>query len=212
VFETLLVRDGRVVALDAHLARLERSAQTLYDAPLPHELEQLVTDRAAATAGARRARLDIVPNNGRLHPVITISDVPPRRPVTVAPRVLPGGLGPHKWRDRRLVEDSIPTPLLVDSDGSVLEAAWANVWLLDGATLTTPPLDGRILPGVTRARLIAAAPALGLSVREAPVTLEQARAAPTVFLTSSLRLAVAAGFAADPPEHPEVDRIAAALA
>ncbi len=211
VFETLLVRDGSAPALDAHLARLQRSVQALYGLSLPPDTRARVTEQAAATRGERRARLDIVPHDGRLQIAVTLSDIPPRRPVTVAPLTVPGGLGAHKWRDRRLVDRREPTPLIVDSDGSVLEAAWANVWILSDHTLTTPPLDGRILPGVTRARLLALAPGLGLTVREAPIGLAQARAAPTLLLTSSLRLAVPAGLSPHPAERPEVDRIAAAL-
>ncbi len=65
-------------------------------------------------------------------------------------------------------------PLLVDADGSVLEAAWGNFWLLEGDALVTPPADGRILPGVTRALLLELAPALGLHAREQPITLQRA--------------------------------------
>ncbi len=49
-------------------------------------------------------------------------------------------------------------PLLVDADGTVLEAAWGNVWVLEGDALLTPPADGRILPGVTRSLLLELAP------------------------------------------------------
>ncbi len=185
VFETLLVTDGRVAALDAHLARLTRSARALWDLALPPDLGPQVTEAAATATGARRARIDVVPRARRLDVAITLSAVPARRPVAVAPLRVPGGLGAHKWRDRRLVDGRDPTPLIVDTDGAVLEAAWANVWILDDDTLTTPPLDGRVLPGITRGRLLARAPALGLNVREAPITLAQARATPTLFLTSA---------------------------
>ena len=43
------------------------------------------------------------------------------------------------------------TALIVDGDEQVLEAAWANLWLIEGERLITPPADGRLLPGVTRA-------------------------------------------------------------
>jgi branched-subunit amino acid aminotransferase/4-amino-4-deoxychorismate lyase len=95
----------------------------------------------------------------------------------------------------------------------VLEAAWGNVWLLeDHGRLLTPPADGRILPGVTRALLLELAPSLGLEAREEPITIERARAAPIVFVTSAIRLAVPAGLAGLPasPGAP-VDRIRSAL-
>ena len=76
----------------------------------------------------------------------------------------------------------------------------------------TPPADGRILPGVTRALLLELAPSLGLRSREAPISLDRMRAAPVTFATSSIRLAVPAslsGAAAAPAAV--VDRIRTAL-
>ena len=216
VYETLLLRDGRVAAVGAHLDRLAGSVQELYGLPLPAEerarLIHALTE-AAGKPGEQRARIDAHPHNGGLHLSVVVSEIPARRPVTLAPVVVPRGLGAHKWCDRRLVErhGSDPVPLLVDSDGSVLEAGWANVWALDGERLITPPLDGRILPGVTRARLLALAPSLGLHTREQPISLADARAATTMFLTSSLRVAVAASFDRHPHESPAVDRIRDAL-
>ena len=88
-----------------------------------------------------------------------------------------------------------PVALLVDSDpvATVLEAGWANVWLVDSDRLITPPLDGRILPGITRARVIGLAGSLGLSVDELPISLAEARAGQPM-LTSSLQLAAPAAF------------------
>ena len=65
------------------------------------------------------------------------------------PYTLPGGLGAHKWRDRTLVDALTQTPLLLDADGTVLEAGWANVLIRRGGILLRPRADGRILPGTT---------------------------------------------------------------
>lgn len=217
LYETLLLGGGRVHALDAHLDRLERSARVVYGLTLPDgplaAIHEHLTAAARAEAADQRARIDAIPQDGRLRLTLTTSGVRSRAPVRVQAAVVPGGLGPHKWRDRRLVEalGSDPVPLLVDADGSVLEAAWGNVWLLDGDTLVTPPADGRILPGVTRARLLARAPELGLEAAERPVTLDEARAAPSLVITSSVRLAVGARFGAPGAEDPVVGRIRAAL-
>ena len=218
VFETLLLRDGRLHALGEHLSRLERSLRDLYGSPLPPATRAHLLGRLAAAAsrasGERRVRVDVVPGSGgELGVTIVVSDPPSRRGVVLEPVVVPGGLGPHKWRDRRLVDRPAgqPVPLILDADDSVLEAAWANVWVLDGDALTTPPADGRVLPGVTRGRLLELAPALGLTAREAPLSLAQVRAAPILFLTSALRLAVPAGLGRRPPPSPPVDRIRDAL-
>jgi para-aminobenzoate synthetase/4-amino-4-deoxychorismate lyase len=136
------------------------------------------------------------------------------RPVAVTPVEVPGGLGAHKWRDRRLLDalGPDPVPLLTDDDGTVLEAAWGNLWIIDGDRLITPPADGRILPGVTRGRLLQLAPSLGLEVREEAVPLARARSAAAMFLTSSLRLAVAAAFGSPSDEPAALAQIRDALA
>jgi len=79
--------------------------------------------------------------------------------------------------------------------------------------LTTPPLDGRLLPGVTRARLLERAAGLGLVAREEPLTLAGLRAARALLLTSSLRGAVPATLAAGPSRAPrQADRAVRAIA
>ncbi|MCU0314558.1 MAG: aminotransferase class IV, partial [Solirubrobacteraceae bacterium] len=124
----------------------------------------------------------------------------------------------HKWADRRLVdalaEAGGATALLLDADGAVLEAGWANVFLLDGDRLHTAPDDGRILPGVTRARLLALAPELGLEVVEQAPALEVLAGAPGLLLTSALRMAVPARVlgARAPAPDPRIAQLATALA
>jgi para-aminobenzoate synthetase/4-amino-4-deoxychorismate lyase len=210
----MLVRHGRVHARLRHLDRLAHSIGALYGRRLPRELHHRLDAHAAGLTGEHRLRVDVVPGED---PAITSARVASgyRRPVAVAPLVVPGGLGPHKWRDRRLLDRRPvdPAPLLVDADGTVLEAAWGNVWLLEGDALVTPPADGRILPGVTRALLLELAPSLGLRPREEPITLHRALVAPISFATSAIRLAVPVALSgrAAPAAAP-VDRIRAVLA
>ncbi len=49
-------------------------------------------------------------------------------------------------------------------------------FLFDDGTLQTPPLTGTILPGITRASVIALARARGITVREEPYAIDQWRA------------------------------------
>jgi para-aminobenzoate synthetase/4-amino-4-deoxychorismate lyase len=89
----------------------------------------------------------------------------------------------------------------------VLEAAWANVWIEDDdGALLTPPADGRILPGITRARLLSAG---GFSSREAALTLADLERARAILLTSSVRLVTPAGLIA--PPSPRARELAARL-
>ena len=109
---------------------------------------------------------------------------PEPAPARLRPVVLPGGLGPHKWRDRTLLEahegdDPATLPLLLDADGVVLETSRTSIVVeaADG-TLHTPPADGRILPGVTVA---------ATGARPRVLTLADLAAARAVHVTSALR-------------------------
>jgi para-aminobenzoate synthetase/4-amino-4-deoxychorismate lyase len=217
VFETLLVSGGRVHLLELHLGRLSGSLDVLYGLGPPPGLEAEIVHRAAALGdGEHRLRVDVTPGDPvAMFEIVTSPLAPGRpRPVALTPVMVPGGVGSHKWRDRRLLDalGPDPVPLLTDDDGTVLEAAWGNVWMIDGDRLVTPPADGRILPGVTRARLLRLAPSLGLEVSEEPIALTDARSAPALFLTSALRLAVAAAVDAPPDEPVALTRIRDALA
>jgi para-aminobenzoate synthetase/4-amino-4-deoxychorismate lyase len=223
VFETMLVRDGEVHLLGAHLERLERSLGALYARPLPHGLRSELLGLAAPLRGAHRLRVDVLADGTFACLTSPAADGPPR-PVALRPVPAPsGGLGAHKWRDRDFLDalGSDPVPLLTgDGDGdrdgdrdAVLEAAWGNIWLLDGDSLITPPSDGRILPGVTREVLLSLAPGLGLHAAQRQVTLADAQAAPTMFVTSAIRLAVPAALHGAPAgTDPAIARIRDALA
>jgi para-aminobenzoate synthetase/4-amino-4-deoxychorismate lyase len=205
VFETLLVRDGQAQALSAHLRRLAVSVSELYGLELPPDLPSAIHRRIERLEGDHRLRVDAVPDGAVVRVQLRCSRLeatPTLAPLICRPVPIPGGLGAHKWADRRWL-DQLAQPgsvaLLLDLDGEILEAAWGNFWLLEQGRLITPPADGRLLPGVTRARLLALAPSLGLTAGEEQITLERARAAGGMFLTSSVRLVVAAALEpADP--------------
>jgi anthranilate/para-aminobenzoate synthase component I/branched-subunit amino acid aminotransferase/4-amino-4-deoxychorismate lyase len=188
VFDTLLVKGGRPVALERHLARLAASVAELYGATVPTTLAAGVLAAAAEAAplGRARLRIDAEPD-GAVRITVTPARLRPHQPLLLEPFALPGGLGDHKWRDRRLLDALTAlhpgaVPLLVDTDGLVLEASTANVWIVEGDALITPPDDGRILPGTTRAELLASEP----GAREEPIELERLASAESVFLTSSI--------------------------
>jgi para-aminobenzoate synthetase/4-amino-4-deoxychorismate lyase len=196
VFETVLVRQGVPVELDEHLGRLAVSLSELYDVTLdPLAAEQARTVAATAT-GTGRLRILADPG-GSLAISVSAERSPAATELQLCPFAIAGGLGPHKWRDRDLLEALAAqapgaVPLLIDTDGLVLEAAHANVWIVEGAALLTPPADGRILPGVTRAALLAAE----RFAREEPIELDRLARADAVFVTSSISRRRAARLAA----------------
>jgi para-aminobenzoate synthetase/4-amino-4-deoxychorismate lyase len=198
VFETVLVDDGRAFELEAHLARLASSLDELYSRALPAEAADLVAE-GASELSLGRLRLDVIPDGEGLSTRVRTAEVDPALvfpgwsgAIELARFEVPGGIGAHKWSDRRLLEQAdaecAPAlPLLVEADGSVLEASRACVFLVLGGALVTPAADGRILPGVTRGRLIEVARSLGLEVREENVPGDLLSAADEVFVTGAVR-------------------------
>lgn len=202
VFETLLVLDGTPIELEAHLHRLSASVRELFACELPARARALVLEHAAEVP-VGRLRLTAVPqprHADALAVEVVSAPVDPEnvfpaweRAIALRPFVVEGGLGEHKWADRdglawtEATEPDGALPLLLDVGEEVLEASRANVFAVEGDLLLTPPLDGRILPGIARARAIEAARSLGLEVREQPLTAKRLLAAREAFLTGSVR-------------------------
>jgi para-aminobenzoate synthetase/4-amino-4-deoxychorismate lyase len=204
VFETLLVQHGRPVELGAHLARLEASLEELYpDRIAPQLNEEIEASVDGVDVGAVRAT--VAPRDTEeLRAKIELRQPPgdslplsrrkaPIARVALQGLVLPGGLGAHKWADRSLLDEAqsrLPAdtlPLLFDGDGTALEASRANVFAVRDDTLFTPPPDGRILPGITRTRVLKIAAAMDIDLREVQLKRDDLLAADEVFLTGSVR-------------------------
>jgi para-aminobenzoate synthetase / 4-amino-4-deoxychorismate lyase len=200
VFETILVLDGQPVELEAHLARLEASLEELFPGRVAPPLATFKTP-----TGTRALRITVAPaNDGKLETTVehrpaterfatenggkAFSGAASLRRLTVA-----GGLGAHKWADRGMLDVAqakLPSgtlPLIVDSSGTALEASRANIFVVRDGALFTPPLDGRILPGVTRARVLEIAASLGVGAQEEELGHEDLLASDEVFLSGSVR-------------------------
>jgi len=174
VFDTMLVLDGEPQRLDAHLARLAASLSELYGRALPGDLHTRVRTLARTARGRARLRIDVASDDADAE--LSIAPAGERElPVVLHPYTLPGGLGAHKWRDRALVDALTQTPLLLDADGTVLEAGWANVLIRRGGSLLRPREDGRILPGTTLP-----------PAEEADLTLADLRRADEILVSSSI--------------------------
>jgi para-aminobenzoate synthetase / 4-amino-4-deoxychorismate lyase len=193
VFETTLVVDGRAVEVDAHLARLEASLRTLYDLPLPTGARELIGEGAAGLP-LGRLRLTVVPGE---QPTVRTAEVDsalvfPSQGSEIALVTVVGWNGAHKWADRELLggfeaELAPAVPVLVDEDGSVLEGTRSNLFAVRDGAVITPPTDGRILPGVARARTIEVARAAGIEVVERALSADDLATADEVFMTGGVR-------------------------
>jgi len=193
----MLVIAGRAVELDAHLGRLTTSVEALYGSALPGNARALVADRVGEIEWGK-LRLAIVPNRRGLQLDVNGGEIDPdsvfptaERGAALRTHVVAGGLGEHKWADRDLLE-SLATksqgemPLLLDSDGAVLEASRASVFTVAGEKLVTPPTDGRILPSIARRQTIEVAGTEGIETAEDRLTVADLLSR-EVFLTGSVR-------------------------
>lgn len=198
VFETILIFEDRPVQLEAHLERLAASVRALYDAELP-DLRELVRGRARG-GGLGRMRLGVEPRGDRLEPLVVVAPFDPndvfptgRHASTLTTLTVDRGYGAHKWSDRAVLTRAEAAagpgsvPLLVDVDGTVLEASRANVFTVHEGRVSTPPLDGEILPGIARQHTIEVAREHFFDLVEEPVPIARLRTADEVFLTNSLR-------------------------
>jgi para-aminobenzoate synthetase/4-amino-4-deoxychorismate lyase len=194
VFETLLAVDGRPVAVDAHLARLAASVRSLYGAEVAEtDLARRVSDALTLTTGLFRVRIDYRPGDRRPFTVTaTALEERPREPWHLVVRRVSGGWGEHKWLDRTLLQswtdprDLAVDPLLTDEGDGILETGRGNVFVVRNGLVATPPLDRRILPGVTRAEVVRLLARLGITCEERAVGLTEMAAADEVFVTNAI--------------------------
>jgi branched-chain amino acid aminotransferase len=196
VFEVMRVYQGAPFALDAHLARMERSAANLRLA-LPdidvirEEALALINRRGGPFDGALRI---LVTRGGRrlllTEPLPASSAAPSVRlgVVTYSPsRVLDGikslSYAGNMLAGRLAQERGFDEALLVTPHGRVLEAPTSSIfWVESSGTICTPPLDEHILASITRDRVLRL-----LDAEERPATLDDVQSASEVFLASTTR-------------------------
>ena len=208
LFETLRARDGRILRLSRHLRRLRAGAVVLgLDVPCSDEdLGRHLSETLAANGledGVLRLTLTRGPSVRGLAPsgpsaptlMITASGHDGARgPVsaiiaTVTRRNEHSPLARCKCLSfldnilaRREAEKlGADEALLLNTAGRLAEAAAANLFLVLGGELLTPPLADGALPGVMRADVMER-----LGGRECPLAVEDLARASEAFLTNSL--------------------------
>ncbi|MDQ3885985.1 MAG: aminodeoxychorismate lyase [Actinomycetota bacterium] len=218
IFETVLVVDGAPCELEAHLARLARSAAML-DLPKPDAdaWRSCVDAVIGAWPGGREMVLKLVltrgvEGTGRVTGFATGSPVPPelvsqRRDgvsvVTLTRGIVPGLVAEAPWlllgaktlsyavnmaALRHAAAVGADDVVFTAPGGTVLEGPTATVVIAHNRTLRTPPPDIGILPGTTQGALFRAAAAAGWDTRVEPITVAELRDADGVWLASSVRL------------------------
>ena len=196
-FEVIRVYDGVPLAMDEHLARLERSGRNLR---LRIDSETVSTEaykllaQAAAHPGdsADHALLRIMITRGGRRIMFTerLPEMPPRGRLLSTPyeptRILDGvkslSYAANMLASRLAREAGYDDALLVTPDGVVLEAPTSTIFWVRGGQLETTPLDHHVLASITRAMIMEVA-----EVREAVITLPELYDVPEAFLASTAR-------------------------
>jgi branched-chain amino acid aminotransferase len=221
LFETIRITNGQPFLWREHLERLQRSAAFL-KIPLPfnaHEIELATRHLLVQNdtpEGIVRIHLSRgpsergygLPSNPKPTLVITThksfrSEHPGLKLITSTIRVLADDpLTQHKTANRlpsilaRQQADAATADeaLILNNHDQIAEASAANVFIIRGKELITPPLDSGALAGTTRAHILKIAPAHNLIPLEAPLTTGDLQNADATFLTSAHWLATPAIF------------------
>jgi branched-subunit amino acid aminotransferase/4-amino-4-deoxychorismate lyase len=211
LFETVLALDGAMVALDAHLDRLNSgcaildlpapdlsAARSLMDEAIAADPAPRLAVRLTVTAGSGGRGLDR-PDSPALRLFATAAPAPepagPARLVTCTVRRNEGSpasrLKTLSYLDNILARREAQAAgadeaLMLNGAGEAACASAANIfWIKDGR-LFTPTLDCGVLAGVMRARVIGLAASLGVQAVEVRAAPQAVIDADGVFLTSSL--------------------------
>jgi branched-subunit amino acid aminotransferase/4-amino-4-deoxychorismate lyase len=171
-FETLRTYGRVPFRLAEHIERLTHSAGAL---AIPMPAREVVEREIAAVIDGQDLWVRYLLTGGG-HRVVESGPLDLAgvgRPVSVATITwepspwLPGSVK-HSSRagwETAAREQGVDEVIFVDRNGRILEAGRSNVFAVVDGALWTPPADGRILAGVTRAAMIEAAREAGLNLR-----------------------------------------------
>lgn len=195
VFETMRSYGGRVPHLGLHLDRLQGSVAALDLAMPPRELLRREVHQALELLGEEGVlRISLTAGGSRVVQARTLPEAPDSMRVVTRPFAahpwLPGRVK-HISRAQGVVavrQAGVDEVLWVDRGDNLLEGTYTNVCAVRQGVVHTPADDGRILPGITRHFVLAAARGLGLEVHEG--ACPAAGPWDELYLTSSLKLLV----------------------
>ena len=95
------------------------------------------------------------------------------------------GLLPNVLARQAAIERGADEAWFVAPDGTVLEGAATNAWIVKDGALVTRPADGAILKGITRATVLRVAESMQMTIEERPFTLDEAKGADEAFNTAA---------------------------
>jgi branched-subunit amino acid aminotransferase/4-amino-4-deoxychorismate lyase len=210
-FETMLVRNGRVLRLERHKGRLERGLRHLAMPALDWASVRPCLEEFERSVSAEEVILRVQVSRGQLvggfgSPAlgsqtifVAISEAP-KRPdhlrakVVDWPRRTAGGLG-NEFKclgyanelaaRRRAVEAGADIAIMLSPAGGVACADTANVYIVEDGTVVTPEKSSGALPGTVRDALRELLKSEGFDYREADISLDALRQADGVFISNA---------------------------
>jgi D-alanine transaminase len=210
VYEVLRSYDGRLFALEEHLARFKRSLaeieiedvdisvirdriirayqkSQMADAKIYFHITRGAGPRDHAAQGLEPRFLLLVTkiedSNEQKNKGISVMTVPDtrwKRCDIKSLNLLPNVLARRKAKKRGCQE-----AIFVDENGSITEGASSAFFAVFDNKLMTAPLTANILPSITRQFVIQIAPNAGLAVEEKQVKAENAAGADELFIAVS---------------------------
>jgi branched-chain amino acid aminotransferase len=213
VFTTLRIYQGVPFAFDRHWERMVRDAERLgisLDCHQEAVWEAIVKLAAANHRPEGAARLSFIKNHGGLWadaPGCPATDLliftrelavwPAAHKLVLVPNAIfsIGKLAGAKmlsWVQNagtleRAHGEGFDDALLLNEQGHLAECTSANVFLVRGRQVLTPPLSSGCLPGITREVLREIIPAAGYTLLEQDLTPPDLDAAEEVFISSTTR-------------------------
>ncbi len=213
IFTTLRIYRGIPFAFERHWARLVRDAEKL-EIEMPFQYEKVrraIADLCAANHQPEGvARVSFVKNHGGmwsqaegLPATDLIVFTKPLSPWPAAHRlgVEPEGIYtgghyagakmlswvPHIAVIQRAHEAGFDDAVLLNEKNQIAECTSANIFLVRGGEILTPPLSSGCLAGITREVLLEIGPRHGIKIREADLTTNDLSTAEEVFISSTTR-------------------------
>lgn len=164
------VRDGLVYL---QVTRGVAPRDHAFPAPATRPSLVVTAKKSDPAAGARRAATGL-----------SVITVPENRWERVDIKTV--GLLPNVLARQKAKSQGAHDAWFVDPDGSVKEGASANVWIVTkDNVLVTRQADTGILRGITRTTVLDVAAKLGLAVEERDFSVDEAKVAKEVFMTSA---------------------------
>jgi branched-chain amino acid aminotransferase len=206
VFETLKVTEQGAFAVRRHLNRMGRSAAALGLPPPDHTLIREAIDAIldGRDFGHGKLRITYTGGGGPLGseaaygpPTLIVALAPaataqPLTSIVTAPwtrneRGALTGVKSTSYAEnvrglRYAAERGASEAVLLNTVGHVCEGTGTNIFLVFGDTIVTPPLSSGPLAGITRELIMEWS-----SIEERELTLEEAKRADEVYITSSMR-------------------------